>query len=297
MEPYGKGNELLKLEELKKKLKQEGLFDKPKKKIPPYPSRIGLITSSNGAAVHDLIHSIQKHYNPDIFLFPTLVQSENAPLSIIESLKKALNYHLDVIIISRGGGSNEDLSCFNDENLIRFASNIDVPLVSAVGHSIDATLLDLIADLTCITPTEAGEKVVPDKTHLIKEIIHKQERLTYLINNQISCYQQRLLFLNASKGLVPPDIKINNQMLKLSNLNALLDYLFTNKFVELNKELHLLEEKLKSLNPLKILSKGYSIVYLNDQIITSSHLLEVNQEISITLNQGKIKAIISAKEE
>ena len=212
MEPYGKGKELLKLEELKKKLKEEGIFDLPKLRIPIFPKNIALVTSKTGAAVQDIIHSIQSRYNPQIFIFPCLVQGENAPESILGALEKAKEFDIDTVILARGGGANEDLNAFNDESLVRYIATYPIPLITAIGHQIDSSLVDLVSTCACITPTEAGVKAVPNKVELLEYIESQKMRFSSLINRTMDSYTKRLLQINARKGLMSPLDKYLNKM-------------------------------------------------------------------------------------
>lgn len=296
MEPYGKGKELLKLEELKKKLKDEGLFDLPKKEIPKFPQNIGIVTSKSGAAVKDIIHSIQNRYNPQIYVFPCLVQGENAPKSIIDSLIKADEYNLDTIIIARGGGANEDLSAFNDEQLVRFVASLKTPIITAIGHQIDSSILDLVSDCSCITPTEAGLKAVPNKIELNQYILSRRAYLNLLMNKTLISYNNRLLQINSSKGLINPFDKYQNLINDIDQLRLKLNINLNNKLnVYLNNHKNL-SDKLRVLNPYLLLNKGYSLSYKGEDIVTSVQQVNENDLIKINLKDGTILAkVVSIK--
>lgn len=292
MEPYGKGKELIKLEELKKKLKAEGIFDLEKKSLKKYPQNIGIVTSKSGAAVKDLIHSIQSRYNPQIYIFPCLVQGENAPKSIIKALEQAKEFKLDTLIIARGGGANEDLSAFNDEELVRYVANYSTPIISAIGHQIDSSILDLVSDYSCITPTEAGVKAVPNKSELLDYIQSSTVYLSSLINRLIDNFTKRLLYLNASKGLVNPIDKYINKLkdvesyqLRLSNKINLLINDKINHYKNLTSRLNV-------LNPYSLLNKGYSLIYKDNEVITSINQLNIDDLITINLKDGNIEATV-----
>jgi exodeoxyribonuclease VII large subunit len=288
MEPYGKGKELLKLEELKKKLKEEGIFDLEKKELPKYPKKIGLVTSKSGAAVKDLIHSINSRYNPQIYIFPCLVQGENAPKSILNSLKLALNYNLDIVIIARGGGANEDLSAFNDEELVRYVSSYPLPTIGAIGHQIDSSLLDLVVSYSCITPTEAGVKAVPDKDELIDYLRSKQLYLNSLINRKIDLYTKRLLYINASKGLLSPLDKYLSKIKDIEKYKLAIDHHINDKIKNYVNKLDNFYSKLNALNPYQLLNRGYSLMYKDKNIVTSIDQLKIGDSISINLKDGEI---------
>lgn len=293
MEPYGKGKELLKLEELKKKLKEEGIFDLPKKIIKKYPEKIGIVTSKSGAAVKDLIHSIQNRYNPQIYIFPCLVQGENAPKTIIKALEQAKDFSLDTLIIARGGGANEDLSAFNDEELVRYVANYPTPIISAIGHQIDSSILDLVSDYSCITPTEAGVKAVPNKKELFDYIASTNLYLSSLINRLIDNYTKRLLYINASKGLISPLDKYINRLKDVEQVKLKISTSIQLLLNDKISQLKTLNSKLDVLNPYALLNKGYSLVYKNGEIITNIEQISINDTIKIDLKDGTFEAIIT----
>ncbi len=295
MEPYGLGKELLKLQELKKKLEAEGLFSLPKKKIPTFPKSIGIVTASTGAAVHDLIDTILSRYNTQIYVFPCLVQGKDAPKSIIKALEKTKSFPLDVIIVGRGGGSNEDLFCFNDEELVRYVAQMDVPIISAVGHQIDSTLIDLVSDASCITPTDAGVKATPNKYDLIDLLNGSQIQLTSLINRIIDNYKNRLLNINASKGLISPYDKYQLKLKELNSIQLRLNSRMGNIISSLDKSYNNLEGRLKALNPYLILNKGYSLINIGEEIITSVDQVKENDDMVISLKDGKILSKVISK--
>ena len=294
MEPYGKGKELLKLEELKKKLKAEGIFDLEKKKLPKFPSKIGIVSSKTGAAVKDVIHSITSRYNPEIYIFPCLVQGENAPKSIIEALDNALNYNLDLVIIARGGGANEDLSAFNDEELVRKVAVYPLPTIGAIGHQIDSSLLDVVVSISCITPTEAGVKAVPNKFELLDNIKAKKTYLNSLINRVVDNYTKRLLYINASKGLVSPLDKYLSKLKEVYNIKIQFNNLINSKLKEYINRLDINYSKLHSLNPYLLLNKGYSLIYKENEIITSISQVEENDNLIINLKDGQLNVEVTS---
>ena len=167
---YGEGEYLLKLEKLKKQLQEEGLFDKIRKPIPLIPNKIGLITASTGAAMRDYITTLRSRLNTEVYLFPCLVQGDGASKSIINAIKEALKYDVDLLVITRGGGSKEDLKVFNDEELIRFVSSFDLPLITAIGHKIDTTLIDYVSSYCAITPTDAAIHSIPTLDEINEKI-------------------------------------------------------------------------------------------------------------------------------
>ena len=179
----GVGDLHIAYEQLRKKLEKEGVFDKShKKEIPKYPKRIGVVTAKTGAAIKDVITTIKRRYPIcEIYIFSTLVQGQDAPNQITAQIKRAQNYNLDTLIVGRGGGSFEDLNAFNDENVVREIYNSKIPVISAVGHETDFTLVDFVSDIRAPTPTAAAEFAVPE----LSEIQYKVDQLAYTVNNNI----------------------------------------------------------------------------------------------------------------
>lgn len=281
MEEKGKGEENEAFLKLKNKLEKEGLFDqKYKKNIPEFPGCIGVVTASNGAAVEDIKKSIRdKNTYTDIIIFDTIVQGTNAPRSIINSIVLAnkLNeegsIRIDTLIVGRGGGSAEDLSCFNDENLARAIFSSKIPIISAVGHETDFSISDFVADVRANTPNAAGEMAVMNTYELIDEINQRRDSLIKNIINKIQ-YEEAIL-------LSQIDILRSNVKNKLLTERAILE----------KAELYLIEN-----NPMNILSKGYSLVRDRDGN-TLYHIddIEIGKEYSITIQDGEFNARVLSK--
>ena len=311
----GVGNLYIAFEQLKKKLSSEGLFDESKKKkIPKIPRKVGIVTAPTGAAIRDIITTIKRRFpSTETILFPTLVQGENAKESIAENIKRAQNYDIDVLIVGRGGGSIEDLWAFNEEVVARAIYESEIPIISAVGHEVDFTIADFVADLRAPTPTAAAELAVPNvmdlKSHINTLVIRLNESIIKKVN-----YQK--LFLDSIKNsfvIKNPMIMFDNKKQKLdlisSKINDLLIKNVTNKKEKLNliKNNYLLTnpeliykdkknmiksviEKLELLNPLNVLARGYSIVYFNDESLKSINRVKKDDKILIKVTDGDIKA-------
>ncbi len=206
MEQDGIGNLYLEFEKLKKKLKEKGMFDEAHKKpIPKYPKKIGIITAPTGAAIRDILSTIKRRYPIcETILFPALVQGENAKESIVKQINTAQDYDLDVIICGRGGGSIEDLWAFNEEIVAEAIYNCKIPIISAVGHEIDFTIADYVADLRAPTPTGAAEMAVPNYLDIINLINQYKIRLNEGVNNTIKKNQVRLDNITSSFVLKNP---------------------------------------------------------------------------------------------
>lgn len=309
---FGEGDYLLKLAQLKKKLQEEGLFDKEKKKIPLLPSRIALISASTGAALHDYLKTIRSRVNTEVYLFPCLVQGENAPNDIIRAIKESLNYNCDLIVITRGGGSKEDLIAFNDEKLVRYCANLNIPLITAVGHKVDTTLIDYVADVSCITPTDAGNASVPSFEEINSLINNLASKSLLLINNKIKRYEEKILYLSKSIEASSPLNKLKLLKNKIDNYNLFISSYFskylTKKLNEIDKislyinrvgenylntkylKLVKINNKLDYLNPYIHLDAGYSLLKNKEnQVISSIKQVIVDEEIVIKLKDGKLK--------
>ena len=320
MEKDGVGNLYLAYEKLKKDLAKEGLFDKRhKKSIPKYPSKIGVITAKEGAAVRDIISTIKRRYPIcDVILFPSLVQGDNAYKSIISSIDKAEMFDLDVLIIGRGGGSIEDLWPFNEEELARRIFKCKIPTISAVGHEIDYTIADFVADLRAPTPTGAAEMAVPNLPDLVNYIKNLNVRLNEAINAKIN-YQK--LYLDSIKN----SFVIKNPMIMFESKSQKLDLLLEkiNKVMinnlnvakhrfELIKNNHVLNNpsilyrdkqtyleniinKLELLNPLNSLKRGFSITYKDNKLVKDIDSVDIKDNIDIKVANGIISATIIEK--
>ena len=315
MQEDGVGNLYLKFEELKKKLSSEGLFDpKYKKSIPKFPNKIGIITAPTGAAIRDILSTLKRRYpSVETILFPALVQGEFAAKDIVKQIKIADTYNLDLLIVGRGGGSIEDLWSFNEEIVARAIFEAKTPIISAVGHEIDFTISDFVADLRAPTPTGAAEMAVPNIIDVKNFINQLNIRLNKDINNILERYNKTLITFKESYVLSNPLATFEIKEQKLDNLineinnkikyiiddrnkrlnNIKNNYIINNPDTMLsqyNNTYELLLNKLNLLNPLNILSKGYSVVNKDNKTIKSIKELNVNDKINIKLYEGNIEA-------
>ena len=313
----GVGNLYVAFEQLKKKLASEGLFDEARKKrIPKIPERVGVITASTGAAIRDIISTINRRFPlTEVILLPSLVQGEGAKEDIVRQIKKAEDYNLDVLIVGRGGGSIEDLWAFNEEIVARAIFECPIPVISAVGHEIDFTIADFVADLRAPTPTGAAEIAVPNKTDVINYINQlnlrsrkavgtilelKKKRLDnikehYILNNPLDLYSAKIQKLDYLTESLVKNYKniIDKEKIKLNNIKT--RPLFSNPLVILDKtkqKYTLLLGKLDALSPLKTLERGYGIVKIGDKAVTSIKDLKKDDLINIELKDGSKEAII-----
>lgn len=250
MEMDGLGNLYVEYEKLKKKLASEGLFDtKFKKPIPKYPKRIGIITASTGAAIRDILSTIKRRYPIcETILFPSLVQGVSAAPEIVRQIKKANEFDLDVIICGRGGGSIEDLWAFNEESVARAIFESKIPIISAVGHEVDFTIADFVADLRAPTPTGAAEMAVPTKYDIENLLKEKKSRLNTLIKNNVKTKIERVKSLKMSFVLKNP---MSLYELKEQKLDTLIELL--NK--EMQKKISDNEVKLNAIKNNMVLKR------------------------------------------
>ena len=309
----GIGDLYKRYEELKKQLEKEGLFDsKYKKKIPKFPKRIGIVTASTGAAIKDILSTIDRRYKAcTTYLFPCLVQGENAHLDIVNKIKQADEYNLDVLIVGRGGGSFEDLNCFNFEDVARTIFEAKTPIISAVGHEVDFTIADFVADLRAPTPTGAAEMAVPNMSDVLNLLNQFKIRLNTSIKKKINLEKLVMEKVLGSFVIKNTDLIFINkrQTLDLKNdkLNELIKQLLNDKKVNLNhlRETYILKnpktlidnskllltkniEKLELLNPLSVLKRGCTITYKEDKIIKTIKDLKVNDKLKIKLSDGYV---------
>ena len=291
MLPSGVGNLQQKFEELKKKLQQEGLFDEQHKKpIPQYPQTVGVVTSATGAAIQDIRNVISRRYPCNILLYPATVQGESAAAQIVEGINYFRQNPVDVLIIGRGGGSQEDLFCFNDEQLARTIFDCEIPIISAVGHEIDFTISDFVSDLRAPTPSAAAELAVPDKAELFAKIKNYQQQLQRIAQQQIFEQKLRLQELESRLHKQHPQQKILMIKNSLANLRQRLQS-STQGNLELRKNrLNILANQLKELSPNEILKRGYSFIRLQKRLLKSVNDVQVGSEVEFILADGKCQA-------
>ncbi len=311
----GVGNLYVAYEELKKKLSAEGLFDEShKKSIPKIPKRVGIITAPTGAAIRDIMTTIKRRFPiAQTILFPTLVQGENAKEDIVYNIKRAEEYNLDVLIVGRGGGSIEDLWAFNEEIVARAIYDSSIPIISAVGHEIDFTIADFVADLRAPTPTAAAELAVPNmadlKSHIDNLAIRLNEGITKKVNyqklylesikNSFVIKNPMIMFDSKRQKLDLVFDKINELVLKnvkdkKDRLNIIKrSYVLTNCDILYKDKRTIMKniiDRLELLNPLNVLGRGYSITYLSDKTVKSVKDVKENDLVSVRLRDGFISA-------
>lgn len=299
MELFGEGAQLLELELLKKKLAAEGLFDASRKrKLVSFPTSVGVISAPSSAALADIKTNLLRR-NPllNVLIFPSLVQGADAPKSLLEALKKAKESNIDTLIIGRGGGASEDLSAFNDETLVREAAKFPVPIISAVGHEIDFTLIDYVADARASTPTGAAELATIDKREIYELLANKEVELDETITDIISNYSHKLELLKKNSFFENPKVMYEKTLLEVENTSKRLDS-FMNHVIEMKKEqIVSFSKQLKSLSIDNTLQRGFSIME-NEQgkIISNIKDVEINQMVKTRIHGGVLTSRVIQKE-
>ncbi len=283
-------------EELKKKLEAEGMFSESNKKpIPFMPKKIGVVTSSTGAAIRDIITVIRRRFPPCcILIYPSLVQGLQAPKEICEGLIYLDSRNdIDLIITGRGGGSIEELFAFNDEQLARTIYKLKTPIISAVGHEVDFTIADFVADLRAPTPSAAAELSVPDIEHLTNELESKYKRLIRNIYSTVDGYRTQIDYLNRNLKFSNPMNQLKDKRQEIDNLFKDLNYVMEKKIGDKLNQLSSLKNSLNVLNPRLALDRGYGILTDNKgKLVKSIDNIVVDEEINILLKDGKIKSIV-----
>ena len=309
----GIGNLHIAFEQLKKKLKAEGLFDDAhKKEIPKYPGKIGVITAQTGAAIRDIITTIEKRYPYcEILVFSTLVQGDMAAQQIVRKIKYAQQFDIDTLIVGRGGGSIEDLWPFNEEIVARAIYDCEIPVISAVGHEVDFTISDFVADARAPTPTGAGMMAVPDASEVKFKISQLNVRLNknirdmieqnktkldnisqkQILKNPESIYEIKGMNLDnlvtklelASKNIITEN---KNKLLKLENKNILKN---PNEIIRMKREPYLRNvDKLTVLNPLLTLKRGYTLTKVEGKVVSSAKQVKSGDKLDVEFDDGII---------
>ena len=309
----GVGNLYIAYEQLKNKLKEEGLFDERfKKPLPKIPERVGVVTAPTGAAIRDITSTIRRRWPLcEVILFPALVQGEGAKDSVEKEIKRADSFNLDVLIVGRGGGSIEDLWCFNEENVARAIFAAKTPIISAVGHEVDFTIADFVSDRRAPTPTGAAEMAVPNIKDVESYVSNLEIRLNKEINNLIAFKNEKLKELKERRIFKDPARIYEAKEEMYSNILEKLNYaintiynkknsafekilgsiVFKNpyKLIENDKNKYkVLLSKIEALNPISTIKRGYAIARNGDKVISSVKDVNKNDLLNIELSDGKI---------
>ncbi len=292
--PEGAGAAGVALEQLKKKLAKEGIFAPEHKRPVPYmPKKIGAVTSLSGAAVRDIINVLSRRYPLcEVYAVNALVQGEGAPDSICQGILRAEAAGCDVIIVGRGGGSSEDLSAFNTEKVAYAVYNCKVPVISAVGHETDISIADMAADLRAPTPSAAAELAAPDISTFYEKIDMLQRRAERSAFAALDRAADRFTVLNAKLAAQSPENRMKLSGERLSALEKRNSAAFQRYMERLSSQLSERIGRLESLSPLKVLSRGYSLVYSGDRLLSSTDGISVGDTVDIRFGKGTASAEI-----
>lgn len=295
MQPEGEGDLLAAYEKLKTKLDQEGLFDASfKKPIPKFPKKVGVITSETGAAVRDIFNVLGRRYPLcDIIFHPATVQGEGAAADLCKALDNLYATDVELIIIGRGGGSTEDLWCFNDEQLARKIFQSKVPVISAVGHETDFTICDFVADLRAPTPSAAAELAVPDITELKNAVVAMVNQLHTTVSSHINLRNNALTKAKNSGILVAPErYIIEKRALLLDTANDRLNFTFDDSLSKRTVKFTETVAKLDAFSPIKTLLRGYSVAEKNGVAVKSVKQLNKGDNITLVLSDGSANCTV-----
>ena len=296
----GIGDLHIAFEQLKEKLYREGLFDEGHKKpLPPYPQRIAIVTSSAGAAVHDMIRILRRRYPiTKILLLPVRVQGVEAPPEIAGAIRYANRWQLaDVLITGRGGGSLEDLWAFNDERVARAIYDSEIPVISAVGHEPDVTISDFVADRRASTPSNAAEIAVPDMAELLRALQSTENRMAQGTLNLLDRQEKRLEALGKKRVLSDPMAFLQDRRLQLDYVQQKLASTAREQLADDTKKFAQLTAKLDALSPLKVLGRGYAMAQRTDgTVLRSSEQVEPGDLIRVRLADGSIGCTVEDRE-
>ncbi len=294
MQQAGEGELYRQFVETSNRLRALGLFDR-KRPIPSLPKCVGVVTSDTGAALHDITSVIRRRFPcMDIVVAPAAVQGKNAPSELIRALEAVNNdARADVIIIGRGGGSYEELSCFNDEQLAYAVFNSRIPVISAVGHEVDFTIVDFVSDLRAPTPSAAAEICVPVYSELTEALNTVRSTLNGAAMQRIDMLKLNLMLTSETSALSDPSSIFTDRIRRINDMAVNMKHALERHFGELCSKHETRTEKLMALNPNAVLSRGYAIVKSeNGQFLRSVSDADVNDRVEIILSDGKLNARI-----
>ncbi len=295
--PAGEGLQALRYRQLRLRLEAEGLFDPERKRsLPTHPQTIAVVTSPQAAAWGDIQRTLKQRYPGLHVLFsPALVQGEQAPLSILAAIERVeRDGRAEVLILSRGGGAVEELTCFNDERVVKAIANCSIPVITGIGHQRDESLADLVADAYAHTPTAAAEQAVPELATLYAEHRERIEALNEAVNEQLQTSLSQLQRLKNSLQRLPIDRQIRQEKQGIAWKRQQLVQVTTQHLQHASQYTQMLRQKLTTLDPQSVLARGYAVVRQQDGAIArSTDGLELGQELQIQLNKGQIKVKIS----
>lgn len=289
IERFGQGNQLLALQQLKEKLYKEGLFDPLKKRaLPRFPKRVGIIAGKDSAALKDLTFNLHRRYPvAQVVFFPSLVQGTKAVLDLKRAYLLAKGSDLDLLILARGGGAEEDLSAFNDESLVRLLATSPIPTIAAIGHEINQSLVDLVCDHKSSTPTGAAELAVPDQLELKRLLNQKKTIMETILKRDVANYRQTLSLLASRPVLVNPKAIYAHQLQATKVLKDKLNRTMKDMLQKKRLKYQGLKDSLRALSPYEVLNRGYAINLLEDgKPLVSTKQVKVGEKVKTILKDG-----------
>ena len=297
----GVGDLYAAFEQLKKKLAAQGLFNPERKKpLPKYPGTIGIITSSAGAAVHDMLRILRKRYPLSrVRLLPVRVQGMEAPGEIAAAIGYANHFHLaDLLIVGRGGGSIEDLWAFNDERVAYAIYQSEIPVISAVGHEPDVTISDYVADLRAATPSNAAELAVPDQDALRQNLDAMSNAMVSSLSRQVKAARQHLQVLSSSPALLSPTGYLDQRKQSVALLSNRMIAAQNQSITRSRQRYIAAVSKLDAMSPLKVLTRGYSMAQTErGEVVRSVGQVSIGERVRIRLSDGSLSATVMNKED
>ena len=299
--PAGIGDLHAEFERLKARLEAEGLFAAERKRpLPPWPRRIGVVTSPHGAALRDIVRVIRTRFpNVELILSPTLVQGNDAPPQIVHALEALIRHgQVDVILVARGGGSLEDLWAFNDERVARAIAASPIPVVSGVGHETDFTIADFVADVRAPTPSAAAAMVVPDGDELRRQIHAHVMRMTHRVRLYVDERRRRLQGEERALRMYSPQARVESIRQRVDDLSMRLHRVLRTRLALTRAQVDGLTARLEALSPLSVLERGYALVqHADGTVVTSVQDVEPGEHVWVRLHDGRLETWVVNKED
>jgi exodeoxyribonuclease VII large subunit len=279
---------------MRKRLEKEGLFDPDHKgELPGFPRRAALVTSPSGAAVRDLVHVCKRRWPLlELIVVPVKVQGEGAAEEIAGGVAIADRLGCDLMVVGRGGGSLEDLWAFNEEAVARAVFSASTPVVSAVGHEIDVSICDLVADVRAATPSAAAERITPDATELLELVAERRSRLARALEGQVRELRTRLKSIEAARAFRRPLAPVRSGEQALDDLAQRLAAALSANRRERHRRLELLVGRMEALSPLKVLARGYSVTMKDKMILRRATEVRSGDLLRTTLAEGEIRSVV-----
>ena len=292
-EPAGLGAEALALQQLKDKLAAEGIFAQAKKRpLPKFPRRIGVVTSRTGAAVHDIIRTVQRRFPTPIVIADAAVQGATAPAQIVQGMAMVVRAGVDIVIVGRGGGAVTDLTAFNHERVVRTIARCPVPVISAVGHEIDLSLADLAADARASTPTAAAELAVPDGAAIVEWLAKERRRLDREITHVLDRARQDLDRATLALQTQHPRVRIMAQGAAFDELARRGDIAIAKMLERRRAELARVGAQIAALSPLAVLDRGYAMVRKGETIVRDVEQISRGDKLRVSLARGTLGVVV-----